>query len=223
MEVKQNIADLDCNFSDQVACIDQIQAKVDLAMPSLGQVQQEQIQVARALKVTAPPPPKLVIPPRDGAGLMGSRPSFPPPPTPQYHPSHVIFPPSPILPDPAVVSQSSLPVSSGDGSSPRDDHPISGGSEDVGTKRVWLPKMGFPKFDGTDVRIWLDKCSAYFQLFQIPEAFKVTAATMSLLDRAAHWYQAYKDSYGDQTWDQFQSAILAEFEGTTHREWNFSL
>lgn len=27
MEVKQNIADLDCNFSDQVACIDQFKPR----------------------------------------------------------------------------------------------------------------------------------------------------------------------------------------------------
>ena len=52
-EVKQHLPDLDHKFLDQVVRIDQIQAKVDLSMASLGQVQQEQIQVARALKVTA--------------------------------------------------------------------------------------------------------------------------------------------------------------------------
>jgi hypothetical protein len=27
-------------------------------------------------------------------------------------------------------------------------------------RRQWMPKMEFPRFDGTDVRIWLDKCAA---------------------------------------------------------------
>jgi hypothetical protein len=30
------------------------------------------------------------------------------------------------------------------------------------TRRHWMPKMEFPRFDGSDVRIWLDKYSAYF-------------------------------------------------------------
>ena len=41
---------------------------------------------------------------------------------------------------------------------------------------------------------------------------------MYLDDRAAHWFQAYKDSYGILSWDEFQSAVLAEFDITTHRD-----
>jgi hypothetical protein len=36
----------------------------------------------------------------------------------------------------------------------------SGGDSDM--RRQWVPKMEFPQFDGSDVRIWLDKYSAYF-------------------------------------------------------------
>ena len=32
------------------------------------------------------------------------------------------------------------------------------GSEENGGRRPWLPKMEFPKFGGTDARIWLDGC-----------------------------------------------------------------
>jgi hypothetical protein len=32
-------------------------------------------------------------------------------------------------------------------------------------RRGWMPKMDFPKFDGTDPRIWIDKCIAYFSLY----------------------------------------------------------
>jgi hypothetical protein len=33
--------------------------------------------------------------------------------------------------------------------------------------------MDFPMFDGSDVRIWLDKCAAYFQLYAIPQDFEL--------------------------------------------------
>jgi hypothetical protein len=36
------------------------------------------------------------------------------------------------------------------------------GLGDVDHRRHWMSKMDFPKFDDTDVRIWLDKCVAYF-------------------------------------------------------------
>jgi hypothetical protein len=47
--------------------------------------------------------------------------------------------------------------------------------------------MDFPRFDGTDVMIWLDKCSAYFRLYSIPPDFRVTAASMHMVDRTSHW------------------------------------
>lgn len=78
--------------------------------------------------------------------------------------------------------------------------------------------MDFPKFDGTDARIWLDTCNSYFMMYQIPEGFKVSAATMNLLGNAAHWYQAYKLDQGWHTWEQFQQAVLSEFEINVHRD-----
>jgi hypothetical protein len=59
-------------------------------------------------------------------------------------------------------------------------------------RRPWMPKMDFPMFDGTDVHIWLDKCLAYFALYQIPAAFRVSAASLHMTGVAAHWFQTYK-------------------------------
>ena len=33
--------------------------------------------------------------------------------------------------------------------------------KDNQSRRNWVPKIDFPKFDGFDVRIWLDKCKAF--------------------------------------------------------------
>jgi hypothetical protein len=50
----------------------------------------------------------------------------------------------------------------------------------------WLPKMEFPQLDGSDMRVWLDKCSVYFHLYGIPPDFRVTATSLHMIDRAAN-------------------------------------
>jgi hypothetical protein len=42
--------------------------------------------------------------------------------------------------------------------------------------------MDFPRFDGSDVMIWLDKCVSYFQLYQIPADFRVIVASLHMVD-----------------------------------------
>uniref|UniRef100_A0A0A9C8B6 Uncharacterized protein n=1 Tax=Arundo donax TaxID=35708 RepID=A0A0A9C8B6_ARUDO len=49
-----------------------------------------------------------------------------------------------------------------------------------------MPKMDFPIFDGTDVKFWIDKCIAFFSLYQILDTFRVTSASMHMTDSAAH-------------------------------------
>jgi hypothetical protein len=56
------------------------------------------------------------------------------------------------------------------------------GVNDHDARRPWIHKMDFPRFDGSDVRIWLDKCSGYFQLYSVPHDFRVTAASLHMLD-----------------------------------------
>ena len=41
---------LDMKFSEQVQRLDQVQAKVDLSVTSIGEIHQEQVQVARVIK-----------------------------------------------------------------------------------------------------------------------------------------------------------------------------
>jgi ribosomal protein L32 len=84
-------------------------------------------------------------------------------------------------------------------------------------KRQWMPKMEFPRFDGTNVRIWLDKCTAYFQLYGIPSDFRVTVTSLHMIDKASHWFQVYKHSPSYHSWEHFILAISKEFEVNTHR------
>jgi hypothetical protein len=88
-------------------------------------------------------------------------------------------------------------------------------SED--SRRSWIPKMDFPKFDGTDVRIWVDTCNTFFQLYNIAEGFKVSAATLYLRDSAAHWYQAYKMENPWHNWSTLAVVIVTKFKEKTQR------
>jgi hypothetical protein len=83
--------------------------------------------------------------------------------------------------------------------------------------------MDFPRFDGSDVRIWLDKCLAYFQLCSIPHDFRVTAASLHMVDKASHWFQCYKHSGGSHTWEHSVLVVSREFEVNTHRVKTMSL
>jgi len=62
-----------------------------------------------------------------------------------------------------------------------------------------LPKIQFPKFDGTDPKIWFDNCVNYFTIYSIPEQLKVTAATMHLEGNASKWWQSYKQAHAIPT------------------------
>lgn len=127
--LKSQIEELNQNFSDQAKQLEQLQAKADLSMVSIGKVQQEQNNHTRALK--GGPPPQLSIPSQ--AGVLGANPfgSFPPPPPPPPPPKVTILSPSPSF------ASDSAGFGSGMGNSQ--------------ANRPWMPKMEFPKFDGSDV------------------------------------------------------------------------
>jgi hypothetical protein len=70
-----------------------------------------------------------------------------------------------------------------------------------------LPKMLFPSSNGTQPKIWLDKCQNYFNIYQIPKSLWVEAATMHLQDNAAKWWQTYKLTHPSVTWKQFSADV----------------
>lgn len=74
-----------------------------------------------------------------------------------------------------------------------------------------MPKMVFPKFDGTDPTIWRDNCTSSFELYQILEGMWITAAHIHFEGNAAKWYQAYKQNHTFRGWDHFCLVIEEEF------------
>jgi hypothetical protein len=175
-----------------------VESKVDLAMTSITLVRQEQVNVTKFIKSGAGSTSSSGT-----EGVMGPPPTGPVPrasgaPSPPPHPS------SSLLRTQVTYDSSpqGAPASEGDRGEAR---------------KHWMPKMGFPQFDGTDSRIWVDKCEAYFALYQISVAFRVSVASLHLIGPAAHWFQSYKHSAYFQQWHWFAQAVVQEFELDTHR------
>ncbi|KAK6163034.1 hypothetical protein DH2020_002875 [Rehmannia glutinosa] len=76
-----------------------------------------------------------------------------------------------------------------------------------------IPKIEFPRFDGSHPRSWILKCKGYFKLIpNIPDSHKVTLASMHFEGKAAQWYQNFSMKQEDITWNQFVDIISARFE-----------
>lgn len=74
-----------------------------------------------------------------------------------------------------------------------------------------VPKMLFPKFGGKEPAIWLNRCEDYFNMYQVPGAMKVPAASMNMEGNAARWLQILKlrGDLGD--WPNFSRIVLQKF------------
>ena len=71
----------------------------------------------------------------------------------------------------------------------------------------YVPKMSFPLFDGSNPKIWIDKCTHYFQIQNISESSWVLAASLHMDGNASKWWQACKLKNGMGTWEQFVQAV----------------
>lgn len=55
-----------------------------------------------------------------------------------------------------------------------------------------MPKTNFPKFDGSNPKIWEEKAEKYFHMFHVPDEYKVDYATLHFIGTAALWLQTYE-------------------------------
>ncbi|KAK6119541.1 hypothetical protein DH2020_046708 [Rehmannia glutinosa] len=76
-----------------------------------------------------------------------------------------------------------------------------------------LPKIDFPKFDGSHPRSWILKCNGYFKLIpNIPDHQKVVLASMHFEGKAAQWFQNFSSKHVELSWNQFIEVVSARFE-----------
>ena len=73
------------------------------------------------------------------------------------------------------------------------------------------PTHDFPRFDGDAPRIWLDRCTTYFELYRVPQHSWVTTAALYMDGLAAMWLQAYRQTHPGVSWQAFGAAVQEEF------------
>jgi hypothetical protein len=90
--------------------------------------------------------------------------------------------------------------------------------DEVSFSRSTLPKLSFPKFNGDNPHIWIDKCHDYFQIFNIPECLWVTAASLHMEENAGKWLQVYKLCSGLGSWLDFVTTVEDKFGAYDYRQ-----
>jgi len=95
---------------------------------------------------------------------------------------------------------------------------LGGGGDHSGGFRHGVPKMSFPKFTGVNPRIWKDKCLDYFHLFNVPEGFWATMASLNMDGQAAKWLQVYKLQVGLGSWHDLITAVETQFGSFDYRD-----
>lgn len=60
---------------------------------------------------------------------------------------------------------------------------------DHGLRSSPLPKMKFPKLDGSNPRWWADQCEIYFELYLVIPALKTRFTVLNFIAPASTWLQ----------------------------------
>ncbi|XP_021846729.2 uncharacterized protein [Spinacia oleracea] len=74
------------------------------------------------------------------------------------------------------------------------------------------PKLSFPKFDGTNSRVWIKKCSRYFSLCNVSDEHKVDLASLNMVDKAEKWVTSYLSMKRNVDWGEFCLDLSARFK-----------
>ncbi|CAO2822504.1 unnamed protein product [Amaranthus hypochondriacus] len=78
-----------------------------------------------------------------------------------------------------------------------------------------IPKLTYPSFDGTNPRMWINKCNRYFNLCKIADDAKVELASLYMVDKAEIWVSSYLSNWKHGDWEDFKFDLVARFKDVT--------
>jgi hypothetical protein len=80
-------------------------------------------------------------------------------------------------------------------------------------KEIRLPKAVFPKFDGSNPKVWREKCEKYFNMYHIPMHLWAQFATIHFKGSAKLWLHTYEAQHSDDdiSWAELCIAIESKF------------
>ncbi|KAG2647139.1 hypothetical protein PVAP13_2KG562900 [Panicum virgatum] len=74
-----------------------------------------------------------------------------------------------------------------------------------------LPRLDFPKFDGSHPKIWKEKCEKYFSMFNVPSHLWANFATLHFKGNAELWLQTYEAQHDIDSWIELTIAVDTKF------------
>ncbi|CAO2836370.1 unnamed protein product [Amaranthus hypochondriacus] len=89
--------------------------------------------------------------------------------------------------------------------------PKSRREETVCKPLAFVPKLEFPKFDGSNPNEWIRKACKYFELCKVTEEQKVDLASLYIVDKAAVWVASFLAMKPLIGWVKFTMAVRARF------------
>ena len=78
---------------------------------------------------------------------------------------------------------------------------------------TWLTKIGFPMFDGSELREWIYRCEQFFSIDSTPPELKVRLASLHMTGKALQWHHAYMANRYNMfpLWPEYVPAISERF------------
>lgn len=69
--------------------------------------------------------------------------------------------------------------------------------------------MKFPKFDGTNPRLWSDQCETYSELYLLMPALKTSFARLNFMGPVAVWLQMMERKQRFHDWETMKLVVIS--------------
>jgi len=79
-----------------------------------------------------------------------------------------------------------------------------------------MPNSPFPKFDGTNPKLWIRNCETFFEVYLVDPRLWIRYSTMHLTGSAALWYQTVQSTPKNLSWADFVAMVSAKFDRDEH-------
>ncbi|KAJ3704209.1 hypothetical protein LUZ61_007914 [Rhynchospora tenuis] len=83
---------------------------------------------------------------------------------------------------------------------------------------VYLPKMDFPEFDGSDPADWVMKSEYFFEIYQTPPNYKTRLAVLHFEGEASAWYRNFRLGIENPPWELLVEEVYARFTENAAQE-----
>lgn len=79
-----------------------------------------------------------------------------------------------------------------------------------------IPNFDFPKFDGSNPRLWIKNCETYFKVYAVNSYLWGRIATMNLTGSTALWLQTVISTVCSLPWPEFAATVCTKFNRDEH-------